>query len=217
MVTSLFKKVLAILLLLIVLWIWYFHYNDNVNQSICYNDIKWKTGDLMLFRGNDNIYPIFFGNTFSHVGIVYIDSYNVPRLLEACNTKKFVGVSNRTIHDVINTYNGTLYFKQLIYPIDSSYEQEFEHFANFSCENFQYEKRIIYSTLMNYLTNTPIQRNLNCGELSFLSLIKLGLIDLSQYKNAIKLHYLKYITYITKVKDNEYSDTIVKITNIATP
>jgi hypothetical protein len=198
--------IIIVAIVLIIIWIWYFHFNDPTVEIAQFKDITFNTGDILLFRSNDNMYPIFFGNYFSHVGVVYVDQEGVPMLFEAVNKPEFAGVRCIQLIPFLMNLRGTVHIKQLEKRIDPEIISQFSDFIDHCCETMAYEKRVLSRSIINGLTNTPIQSKLNCGELCFLSLIKLELLPINWYKDNIMFHYLKFVSYIKDVQSNRYLD-----------
>jgi hypothetical protein len=197
-----------IIVIIILTWVWHFQLRDLDLENVKVSDIEFKTGDLLLFRSDDNIYPIFFGNYFSHIGMVYIDTTNGEKyLFEAVNKPEFSGVRIDPLQRCLNNHKGSIFIKSLKNKIDDENVKDFSIFVDVCCKNMYYEKNIIGNALLNTLLSTPIDFNVNCGELCFISLIKLGLAPISWYKQNTKLHYLKYICYLTELQNNEYLQT----------
>jgi hypothetical protein len=170
-----------------------------------------KTGDMVLFKAYDNINSIFLGCYYGHVGIVWVDPDDpskTPMCFEAANTTNMPlrphhnrrGIFLTPLYERIRRYKGKVYIKPLSDPIDLKTQYEFKNFIQFALETMKYETRVYYSALKkmfgiercNYLTN--------CGEIVFLSMINLGLLNLERY-NENCVHYVNKVCY-TKELDN---------------
>jgi hypothetical protein len=140
-------------------------------------------------------------------------SLDIPRnaesglyLFEAINKKDIKRVVCVDLIERLKTHKGQLYYKPLEKRLDAQQIEKFDEFIRFCCNNMYYETRIINNSIYNYMFNVPINLGVNCGELVFLSLIRLGLLPIEMYKQAIKLHYLKYVSYLTKLENNKFCE-----------
>ena len=77
----------------------------------------------------------------------------------------------------------------------------------------KYDYNYINNITKKMLFNSVCNNKTNCGELVFLSLIKMGLIDYNLYNKKI-YHYLKWSCNITKLKEYKFNPIIeiIKVT-----
>lgn len=201
--------VLSIFIILLLLWIYYFQYRKIHPEKVFLDEIlpSLKTGDLILFKAMNNFNAIAIGSYFTHIGVVYVID-DIPYLFEA-NGVEFMalkphhsrsGIFLTPVRERIQKYKGFVYLKRLQYPINSC---GFDEFVTYCLDNFYYDQKIIRGNLSRWLSQSGCCSNTDCGQLAFLSLIKLGLLDESEYDNS-RLHYLKYVCGLVDVKDNSY-------------
>ena len=181
-----------------------------------YENISFKTGDMILFHAYNNINPIFIGSFWGHIGIVYTDpegniNNGNPVLFEAASTTKMKLCPNYNIKGIMITdlytrlskYPGLIAVKRLDKHIKFDTQVEFKNFIEYAKKNMEYNDKIFKSGISKKL-GCKINNKTNCGELVFLSLIKLGLIELERYDDRI-LHHLLYMCNITKLNNNYYN------------
>lgn len=219
-------NILFIILILAIFWYWYIVKNDPVLPVVKYEDINFKTGDLILMHSYDNSYPVLFGTYWTHVGIVYkppdtgadTDTGVVsnPLILEAVNLtgSKYInpdmknGIVLMDLKNRLEKYHGYLAYKRLDKPLDKETIDNFKVFIEHVKKNFSYNTKVI-SNVVKKLGGEKLNNKTNCGELVILSLIKLKLLSRSVYKNKI-WHSLLYTIKLKKLNNNKYND-LVKI------
>jgi len=205
--------IFSILIILIckAIWCWYFLWNhpqynittwDNI-ESLC------KTGDLILFHGLDNCNPIFIGCYYGHIGIVYRETPNSkPYIFEAWNpvNEKYYpseishGIAFVDLKTRINSYRGYVFYKPLMWHISQETNVQFYDFIYWAVHNMKYNARVIRNGINKLLFNDKLRVGTNCGELVYLSLIKLGLLDQKKFHNNSKYH-LKWLCNLTNLDD----------------
>ena len=190
-----------------------------------------KTGDLILFKSTDSINSFKFFNYFTHIGIVVIDKIltnNEPYLFEACPTKNMeipenrldtniakysTGILLNPLKERLLKYRGYIYYKPLSNSITFIMKINFIDFIFYALNHMKYDYNYINNIKKKILYGNTCNDKTNCGELVFLSLIKIGLIDYDFYNKKI-YHYLKWTCDITKLKKYEYNPIIeiIKVT-----
>lgn len=184
-----------------------------VQFEALFDQKKFKTGDLILFHALDNINPIFMGNYYGHIGVVYVDPddpYKTPYLFEAASARTMPllyhhnkrGIFLSPLSNRLRKYKGYIFYKELSAPLDKQTEKDFVNFINYANNNMYYEYNVIRNGIKKG-TFEPPGNNTNCGEIAFLSLIKLGLLSMNNYTKKI-FHHLKWMCNIKKL-DNGYS------------
>ena len=189
----------TIIIIIIVVWCWYFLWNHPNYNIVRWKDIQYKckTGDLILFHGLDNYNSIFTGCYYGHIGIVYRKTpKSKPYLFEAWNpvNEKFYpsevrhGIAFTDLDNRIKTYRGYVFYKPLMHQIPDSINIEFYNFIYWAVHNMKYNTKVIRNGINKLLLNDKLKVGTNCGELAYLSLIKLGLLNLENLHNNNKHH-----------------------------
>lgn len=205
-------------IMLVLIWIYYMHfYKPNTPEIFVDNIINEKTiktGDLILFKAYNNIFPILHGCYFGHIGVAYILNgetmifeangiENVPLLKH--HSKR--GIFLTPLKERVKKYKGFCYLKPLREPVSDIQIKEFDNFVKYALNNFYYDYNIVSSALKRWFGYERCGKNTDCGQLAFLSLIKLGLLPIESYDQRI-LHYLKYVCNLEKVENNEFMPPI---------
>lgn len=211
-----------ILGLILVIWVYYWCFNHPDVDSVRLDDLisgtKFKTGDLILFKAVDNFNPVFIMSYYGHIGIIHVDpDTNVPHIFEAANPAEMAlnpdqnsaGIFVSPVESRIKTYKGIAYHKPLERVLGPDICREFKNFMDFCVKNMEYNANVISNGLRK-AAGEKIGTKVNCGELAFLSLIKLGLIPLEYYDKKCA-HHLRWMCKIVDLTNNKYGDP-VKIT-----
>ncbi len=180
-----------------------------------YQDVKFKTGDMILFHAYDNINPIFIGTYWGHVGIVYVDPEDTsgrPVFFEAARINKGencvehnkTGIIVSDLQSRLEKYKGVVVYRPLNKHVAPDINRAFPEFMRFAKQNMFYNDAVI-SNGSKKLFGDPLNMGTNCGEMTFLCLIKLGLLPQSALKKNMA-HHLRYVTRITELEDNHYDD-----------
>lgn len=173
-----------------------------------------KTGDIILFKAANNFNAIYFAHYFTHIGIVYVDTldeHRTPYLFEANGIdvdrcRSFHGKNGiffTPLRGRIAKYKGRCWLKALNHPINETQNNNFRTFIDYCLKNMTYNMKILHSVFQKLLGISKCNKSTNCAEIVFLSLIKLGLLDIKQY-DLVCGHYLKFVTNITKCQ-NQYA------------
>lgn len=210
-----------IAIILIIIWIWYFQYNDPNCEEYQYEYLdtmnKFKTGDIILFHNLNTLYAPLFMNYFTHTGIVWQNPYDgklylfeaLPRCgMNLKEIQKTKGVYISLLNNRIRKYKGYVYYKELEHKLDENISYNFFEFIKYSINNLTYDVNI-KKNIINKIIGIPCTKKTNCGELVFLSLIKLNLLSTNLYDKKI-INYIKYISEIKLLKNNSYKN-IIKI------
>lgn len=208
-----------ILIILVILWIYFMQFHKiQTEKSIFIDDLiknnLLKTGDLILFKAYNNFNSIFHGSYFGHIGIIYIKD-GVPMLFEA-NGVEYMNLKNHhskkgvflsPVLERVNKYKGRCFLKQLDKPLSNTVTAEFEKFINYCLENVEYDYNVISGGISRWLGISKCGKNTDCGQLVFLSLIKLRLINIEEY-DVPRLHHLKYVCDLERLENNSYNSLI---------
>lgn len=206
-----------IILIICITWYYYMIFMEPNYKKVAYENINFKTGDMILIHAYNNINPIFIGSFWGHIGIVYIDPDGIinngnPVLFEAARTSKMKrcpeynikGIMVTDLYTRLSKYPALIAVKSLNTPIDYNTQLNFKTFINYAKNNMEYNDDVFSSGISKKL-GYKINNKTNCGELVFLSLIKLELLDIKHYDNKI-LHHLLYMCNITKLNNNFYKE-----------
>ena len=192
-----------LIVLIIVVWCWTFLLNHPNAKKLNYADIadSCKTGDLILFHALDNINALFIGGYYTHVGIVYrATQRSRPYIFEAWNPTESDrhpadiarGIALSDLENRIQSYRGYVFYKPLIYPVPQELSCGFYTFIKWALANMHYHTRVISNGASKLLLNDGLRVGTNCGELVYLSLIKLGLLNQDRIRENRK-HHLNWV------------------------
>jgi hypothetical protein len=204
-----------IIIIIILIWIWYFNFNHPKCKKIKYEDIEpyCKTGDLILFHGLDNYNSVFIGSYYTHIGIIYRENqYTCPYIFEAWNPvyenlypndiahgMAFVDLENR-----INSYRGYIFYKPLEKPIDPYINEGFYNFIYWAMYNMKYNPNVFSNAFKKLVFNDDLRIGTNCGEIVYISLIKLGLLKPERFYENRKYHLKWLCNLINTDINNKY-------------
>jgi hypothetical protein len=201
-----------VVLIICIFWSWYMLANPPKLLCSSYDDLKFKTGDMILFHAYDNINPVFMGSYWGHVGIVYDDpkTDKLPVLFEAARTSKMKNCPVYNKHGIMVTdlktrlekYKGLVACKFLNRSVSKIINDGFINLMKYAKKNMYYNDDVIYNGLKKR-KGEKLNVSTNCGELVMLSLVKLGLIP-EQTLNEKIAHHLLYVAHITKLQNNYY-------------
>ncbi len=206
---------LLLIILLLVIYIYKFQYDPRSYKKEFIDDIlpTVKTGDMILFKAANNFNSLKFISYFGHVGIVYVKD-NIPYIFEAngvecMNLLKHHnrrGVFMTPLRTRLQKYKGRTFIKRLNKPV----EYDLREFITFAEENMFYDMDIIPSFVKKITGLEKCDIRTNCGELTYLSLIKLGILDMSAYDKAPSFSYLHTVTKLSKCDNGYYYDEPVE-------
>jgi len=206
---------LGIFVVIIILWVYCMQFHKITTEyRIFVDDLPshtlFKTGDLILFKAYNNFNSIFHGSYFGHIGVVYIQD-GIPMLFEANGIERVPlrdhhskrGVFLTPLLDRIKKYKGRCFWKPLNNAIDPEIINGFADFIKYSLNYFEYDYNVITGGVKRMLGISKCGHGTDCGQIVFLSLIKLGLLDIKEYDKP-RLHHLRYVCNVTKLQ-NDYT------------
>ena len=206
----------VVVMVICIFWVWNMLANHPKLLSAHYDDLKFKTGDIILFHAYDNVNPVFIGCYWGHVGIVYDDpdTDDPPMLFEAAKTTEMSYCPDYNKHGIMITdlktrvekYPGLIACKFLNRPIDPAISRGFKEFIYYARNNMYYYNDVVFNG-MKKKTGERIHTGTNCGEITLLSLIKLGLIPYETLDKKM-CHHLLYVINLTQVENNHYMKPI---------
>ena len=206
-----------VLLILCIFWVWYMLLNHPNLPNIKLEDAQFKTGDMILFHAYDNINPIFIGSYWGHVGIVYVDPdipNSNPVIFEAAKTSQMKNCPDYNKHGIMITdlktriekFPGLIACKSLNLPLNPDLIRGFKELMIYAKNNMYYNESIFYNAICKK-TGGYINNGTNCGEIVFISLIKLALLPENILDECI-LHHLRYVSNIEQLQNNFYNKPI---------
>lgn len=173
---------------------------------------KEKTGDLLLFKALDNMNAPMIGCFFTHVGVIWVDpmtgiSYvfeiaparNMP--LRPYHNKNGVFLSR--LEDRVLRYKGYLAYKRFEGSVSNAKAYEFVPFIQYATQNFKYEYRPFQNAIRKFF-GQKINSRMNCGELAYVSLIKLGILPPEAHEKSVG-HHLRKIVYMENTPSGKYA------------
>jgi hypothetical protein len=200
----------------IIFMYWFMVYKDPNIMADLFERIKFKTGDIIVFHAYDNINPMFIGSYWGHIGVVFVDPDDPykPMLFEAamtdnmphCPSYNKTGIMITNLKDRLEKYKGLVAFKELNVPIIDGLIRGFKEFIIYARSHMYYEKHVFQNGVAKKM-GCVFNHGTNCGELVFLSLVKLGLLPMSKLKDCIA-HHLRYVASLTTLQNNSYHETI---------
>lgn len=212
-----FTRWLIVIILLLIWYIYTIQYSNTNYPKFFLDDINplFKTGDIILFKASNNFNSIFINSYYGHIGIIYVGVDGIPMIFEANGIEHMplrehhpkTGIFLTPAVDRIKKYKGRCYLKQLDTPLDTHATADFKTFIDYCLNNFKYDTKVISSGLKKYFGYKKCDSETNCGDLVFLSLIKLGLLPIEEYDNP-RLHHLKYVAGLTKLNGNSYTEPV---------
>jgi hypothetical protein len=197
----------AIIIFLIIYWIYCKQfYRKNLDTQFITDVIDWKTGDIIFFKGF-NYLALVHQQYFTHVGLVYMIK-GVPYIFEANGLEHThlkpehnkYGIFLTPLLERCRKYKGIIYLKKLNREITKEMLTRFEEFINYAINNMYYNYAIITSFFRKLLGLEKCHRGTNCAEIIFLSLIKMGLINYSEYEKK----YAHFLEYVSEIKEMNY-------------
>lgn len=211
---------LIIVLFICIFWTWYMLANHPNLLRKPFNELKFKTGDMILFHAYDNINPVFIGSYWGHVGIVYKnpDTRDPPVLFEAARTSKMnncpeynkKGIMITDLKSRLEKYPGLIACKFLNKPVNIDIVRGMPELMDYAKTYMYYNDNVIYNGLRKK-NGEKLNNATNCGELLVLSLIKLGLLPENILDEKIA-HHLLYVVKLTQLQNNYYYLNPVEIT-----
>ncbi len=219
---------IMIVVIIIIIYVLYMNHKMSPHECVHYNDVEphLKTGDMILFHALNNYYAPIIGSYYTHVGIIYRGPYtgNEPYILEAAavDMMPFYGgnsaISNEngrgngkgimftSFKERLHRYLGYIVYKPLEKPVSKEHQENFPEFVEFCMKKMYYNYTPFRHSLSKLFLNEPCGYSTNCGEIVFLALIRLGLLDVSRYSTPM-MHYLRYVCAVTELDGgNCYKD-----------
>ncbi len=211
---------IGLVIIFIVIWVYCLQFYKVATEFKLFADDLYghpflKTGDLILFKAYNNFNSIFHGSYYGHVGIVYMldgkpmlfEANGIERVpLKPHHSKK--GVFCTPLIDRIKKYKGRCFWKPLRHKVDVNLEKGFGEFINYCLDNLAYDYSVISGGIKKWAGLEKCGKGTDCGQIVFLSLLKLGLLPIEEY-DVPRLHYLKHVCGLTELSDgNNYMNMV---------
>lgn len=207
----------GIIVIIIILWVaWFKTHPDfpEIQFETLKRKKKFKTGDIILFHALDNNFSPLMASYYTHIGIV-LEWDGVPYIFEAAPANRMPlikgqnprGIFISLLQNRIRKYKGFTYYKELKYPLNKQKTLELLEFINWAIDNMEYDYNYLDSALKKGLLGNPCSTKTNCGEMVFLSLLKLGLLPKSYYDLPV-FHHLRWMCDIRDLQKNKYLDPV---------
>lgn len=207
---------LVVVLIICIFWLWYMLANHPKLLCKPFNEIRFKTGDIILFHAYDNINPVFIGSYWGHIGIVYKnpDTDDQPMLFEAARTSQMKncpdynkkGIMITDLKTRLEKYPGLVACKFLNRPVHDDIVRGMIEFIQYAKYNMYYNDDVIYNGIKKK-KGEKLNNATNCGEIVVLSLIKLALLPEKVLGEKIA-HHLLYAVNLTELQNNYYLQPI---------
>lgn len=218
-------SLLGIAVLVLIVWILYIYILHPAYPAYEYENFKkkYKTGDIILFHALDNINPIFIGCYYGHVGIVFVDpddATQTPYIFEAfCQNNMLFypdeckkGIAFSQLEHRMATYRGYCFYKELEYTVSPEVQRGMRDLIKYAIDNMYYNDAVFINAFKKIVLGDNLQNGTNCGELVYLSLIKLGLLP-QEYLHKNRTHHLLWISNLVHVNANAYRDPVYILSN----
>lgn len=209
-----YKMLGIIVVIILIIYIYSFKFNHPDYKVVTYDIIKdkVKSGDIILFVSLDSLNQLFMGSYYTHIGVVYKkDNNSTPILVESFNNYRMdiypdefaSGIAPCDLETRIESYRGFVLYKELANPITEHANNDFASFIEYAQKNIKYDYNVISNEIGKMLLNTEFTNKTNCGQFTALILMRLNLIDFSNFNNRQK-HHLRYCCNLTKLKNRNY-------------
>jgi hypothetical protein len=210
------QSVVVFIVIIMIYWSWEMLANPPKIKYVPFENTSVKTGDIILFHAYDNVNPVFIGSYWGHIGIVYKDPDNntKPLLFEALKTSGMKqcpeynkrGIAITDLKTRLERYPGLIAHKRLNRPVNPHIIRGFKEFMKYAKANMYYNEKIFHNAIEKKMGG-KFTNSTNCGELVYLSLVKLGLLP-EKALNKNLAHHLLYTSKITKLQNNYYDEPV---------
>lgn len=211
----------AWLLGIVILLIWYVYtlqYSPTGKPKMFLDEVihQFQTGDLILFKAYNNYNSLIHTSYYGHVGIIFVGDDGIPMLFEANGIEHMPlkehhpksGIFYTPLEERMKKYKGMLCWKRLNKPLSVEDVDAFRDFITYCMDNMKYDMSVVTAGLKKYFGVKRCGLGTNCGDIVFLSLIKLGLLPIKEYETP-RLNHLKYVANLEKLQNGyRYLDLI---------
>ena len=185
-----------------------------------FNNLQFKTGDIILFHAYNNINPVFICSYWGHIGIVYKNPNDDsrPLIFEAAKTSCMKncpennknGIMITDLQTRLEKYPGLIACKFLNKDLEPHINTGLVELMDYAKKNMYYNEDVFFNGITKKF-GQDFNHSTNCGEIVTLSLIKLGLLNQDIIKERIG-HHLLYICHLNKLNNNYYYLPPIEIT-----
>lgn len=202
--------IIIIIIFYILYCNYYFFMKPSEFERIEYNDIKPKTGDIILFKCYTSYLPLVKAVNFSHIGIIIcID--NIPYVLEMYNPCPYI----TSLRDKLMEKDGNIvFYKELKKPMTVNQLKKVEQYLKES-------EKILYRDYMYQCNTEEKEKAMVCTEYIFHLLRDAGVINSNKYRGEFLLDYLsemddiyekpKHIVFFHAVRRYTFSEIAEKM------
>jgi hypothetical protein len=163
-------------------------------QPINYNDIQFKTGDIILSKAFHTYIPFGVNSDFTHVGLIIVIN-KIPYLLEMLMPFPYLTPLS---HKLTENDGKLLFYKKLKTILNSEQLKLLEGYITKS-ESMLYRK-------FPYKSNTESFSNeLVCTEFVFHALHEAKIVDKAKYDGTVLLNYIRDLEEYEPVKYLKFS------------
>lgn len=208
------------IIVLIIAYVWNMQYNHPKVPKLLLEEFPWKTGDLVLLHAYDNFNATFIGSYFTHCGIVVIDE-GIPMLFEANGIEGMTllehhpknGIFYSELIPRLQKYKGKVFVRPCIINIDPMRELALKEFIHYAKKTFYYDISVFVNGIKKYFGLKRCDHATDCGQITFLSMLCLGIIHIDEYYKPIA-HHLRYIVTvpgydsILELKDHPFGEKL---------
>jgi hypothetical protein len=128
-----------------------------------------------------------------------------PYIFEAWNSSQEVmypdeikhGIAFTDLENRMSSYRGYIFYKQLSHQVSPGANMDFYGFIYWAMHNMKYNEHVILNGISKYIFNDSLRVGTNCGEIVYLSLIKLGILSPQRFHENRK-HHLRDMCNITQ-------------------
>lgn len=181
-----------------------------------------KTNNNLHNNSNDNIndndHDVIYNNTINSNNINTgrkLECTCRPYLFEAMKVNQSTfnqelpknGVYCTDLIRRIEKYKGKCYWKPLNHSISDKLNADFKYFIKYCIANFNYDEKVFRNGTLKKIGYKTCDKDTDCGQIMFLSLMRLGLLDKDLYDEKI-MHHLKWMCDIKELNNNHYRDPI---------
>jgi hypothetical protein len=192
--------------------VYYYYIRAPDFEKVDFNNITFKTGDLLLFKSYNSYIPLVTVIDYCHIGIIIVID-NVPFVLEMYNPCAYL---TPLLHKLLENDGGIIFYKKLKKPLSFHQINKIDVFLRQS-------EQIKYREYM-YESNTDSKDNeMVCTEYIYHLLCDAEIINKADYDGTFLLNYLgnlkttyddpKYIIFFSALRRYNIMKVLGKAVN----
>jgi hypothetical protein len=192
--------------------VYYYYIRPPNFNRIDFNDIIFKTGDLILFKSFNSYIPLISVIDYCHIGIIIVIDHE-PFVLEMYNPCAYM---TPILHKLLENDGGIIYYKSLKAPLSEFQLQKINAFLQIS-------SHITYREYMHENNTESKDYNMVCTEFIFHLLCDACIISRDKYDGSFLLNYLgnlnniydelKYIVFFNSLRRYSIDTVLSKAIN----